>query len=38
MDTKAWEINEIPQFAFGLGYAQPAKHQVRRPLYEVLAN
>lgn len=31
-------INEIPQFAFKLGYALPVKHQVRRSLKEVVTN
>ncbi len=31
-------INEIPQFAFRLGYARPSKHQVRRPIEEVLVS
>ncbi len=29
-------INETPQFAFRLGYAEPEKHQVRRQIEEVL--
>jgi hypothetical protein len=31
-------INEIPQFAFRLGYAKPVKHQVRRPIEEALVS